>query len=138
MEEIIINEINLKELSNQIKSIRKESSRLIAENIALAQELSKIIVTSTSKEEIEENAKKAYAALEKANFISGVSGVECNMPYNSSYSGYHDENTLSAMLENSENEILNEVFENNKDLEKLLSLASDMEYQSKQWNSSVC
>lgn len=138
MEEIIINGINLNELSTQITSIRKDSSRLIAENIALAQELSKSIAQSKNKEEIQEKAKKALAALEKANFISTVSGVKFNMPYNSSYNGDYDENTLSAMLEESENEVLNELFEENKDLEKLLNLACDMEYQSMHWNSSVC
>ncbi len=138
MEEIIINGINLNELNTQINSIRKESSQLIAENIELAQGLTKTLSESENKEEIEVCAVKAYAALNKANFISKVSGVQFNLPFNSSYSGYYDEDTLSAMLDNSENEVLNEVLEKNEDLKKLLNLAYDMEYQSLHWNSSVC
>lgn len=138
MEEIIINGINLNELNAQITSIREESSKLIAQNIALSQELCKSILESTSKEDIQEKVKQALNALEKANFISNVSSVKFNMPYNSSYSGDYDENTLSAMLDESENEVLNKLLKENKDLKKLLNLAYDMEYQSMHWNSSVC
>ena len=104
----------------------------------MSQELCKSILESTSKEDIQEKVKQALNALEKANFISNVSSVKFNMPYNSSYSGDYDENTLSAMLDESENEVLNKLLKENKDLKKLLNLAYDMEYQSMHWNSSVC
>ena len=138
MEEIIINGINLNELSSQINSIREESSRLIGDNIELAKSLTKDLVKSNNKEEIEELASKAHLALQKASFISAVSGVQFDLPYNSSYSGYYDDETISAMLEDSDNELLNDLFNKNIELKNLLNLSYDMEYQSKHWNSSVC
>lgn len=138
MEEIIINGISLNELQKQINSIRQESVQLIADNLALAQDLTREIVESTNKEDIESLATKAYAALRKANFVSNVSGVEYDMPYNSSYNGYHDEDTLSAMLENSENEVLRSLMKENQDLRDLIDLAYSMEYQTQAWNASFC
>lgn len=138
MEEIIINGVNLNELKKQINSIRQESMALIAENIQTAQELTKEIVESTSKEEIEQLASTAYAALRKASFVSNVSGVEYNMPYNSSYNGEYDDDTLSAMLDNTENDILRTTIKENEDLRNLLDLAYSMEYQTQAWNASFC
>lgn len=138
MEDIVINGINLNDLKNQINSIRQESSRLISENIQTAQELTKQLVKSENKEEIEVLAKQAYTALSKANFISGVSGVEFNMPYNSSYNGEYDDDTLSAMLEDTENEVLRPLVRENNDLRQLLDLSYSMEYQTQAWNASFC
>lgn len=138
MEDIIINGINLAELQKNIHSIRKEASRLISENIRLAITLSKEIAQSKSKEEIKEKAVKAYEALQKANFISDVSGITCVVPYNSSYSGDYDEDTISATIEDSENEVLNEVYKEDNALSNLVNLAYDMEYETKQWNASAC
>lgn len=138
MEEIIINGINLNELSVQIKSIRQEASVLISQSIDLAKKLTKELVHAQTKEEIEEYANRVYAALKKASFISDVSGVKFSLPYNSSYNGYYDENTLSAMLEDSENTLLNDMVNQSNELRELLNLTYDMEYQSKHWDSSVC
>lgn len=138
MEDIIINGISLKDLERQLKSIRQEASEIISTNVELAISLSKLIVESTSKEEIQENAVKAYDALKKAQFVSSVSGVRCDLPYNSSYYGDYDSDTISAMLEDSESETLNEVYDSIPELDKLVSLAYDMEYETKQWNASSC
>lgn len=138
MEDIIINGISLKDLERQLTSIRKEASEIISTNVELAISLSKLIVESTSKEEIQKNAVKAYDALNKAKFVSSVSGVRCDLPYNSSYSGDYDSDTISAMLEYSESETLNEVYNSIPELDKLVSLAYDMEYETKQWNASAC
>lgn len=138
MEDIIINGVSLKELEKQLNSIRQEASNIISTNVDLAISLSKLIVESTSKEEIQESAVKAYEALKKAEFVSSVSGVRCDLPYNSSYYGDYDPDTISAMLEDSENEILNEVYDSIPELKKLVGLAYDMEYETKQWNASSC
>ena len=138
MEDIIINGVNLKELEKQLNSIRQEASHIIAINVDIAISLSKSIVKSTSKEEIQESAVKAYDALKKAQYVSRVSGIRCDLPYNSSYSGYYDDDTISAMLEDSESETLNEVYNSIPELRKLVDLAYNMEYETKQWNASAC
>lgn len=138
MEDIIINGISLKDLERQLTSIRQEASEIISTNVELAISLSKLIVESKSKEEIQENAVKAYDALKKAQFVSSVSGVRCDLPYNSSYYGEYDSDTISSMLEDSESETLNEVYDSIPELNKLVSLAYDMEYETKQWNASSC
>lgn len=138
MEDIIINGISLKDLERQLTSIRQEASEIISTNVELAISLSKLIVESTSKEEIQENAVKAYDALKKAKFVSSVSGVRCDLPYNSSYYGEYDSDTISAMLEDSESETLNEVYDSIPELNKLVNLAYEMEDETKQWNASSC
>lgn len=138
MEEIVINGISLNDLQTKIHSIRKEASSLISNNIDLAITLSKEMVQSESKEEIKEKANKAYEALKKAQFISDVSGITCVVPYNSSYTGDYDDDTISAMLEDSENDVFNEVYKEDNTLSNLYNLAYDMEYQTKQWNASAC
>lgn len=138
MKQIIINGINLNDLQQQILSIRKESSKLISENIQTAQDLTKQLVQSDNAELIQTLAKQAYEALSEANFISSVSGVEFNMPYNSSYNGEYDDDTLSAMLDDTENEVLKPLVRNNEDLRNLLDLAYSMEYQTQSWNASFC
>lgn len=138
MEDIIINGINLNDLQKQKIAILQEASVVIAENIDLAKSLTKQLVEHTDKVEMRQIAAKALHALEKASFISDVSGVQFDLPYTSSYSGYYDKDTLSAMLENSKNEVLNELFAQSEEVRALLSLVEEMEYQSKYWDSSIC
>lgn len=138
MQQIIINGVNLNDIEAQINSVRQEATALISQNIELAQSLTKQLVVHNNKVEMREMAKNAYEALEKASFIGRVTGVHCSLPYNSGYSGYYDKDTLSAMLEDSDNEVLKELFAQSAELKALLNLACDMEYDSKHWDSSVC
>lgn len=133
-QDIVINGISIHQLRTQRVAIREGASKIIAENVDLAQILTQKIVESENKEEIENLAKEAYEALNTANIVSDVSGVSFYLPY---YEDYGDENDkiCSNMLENSENEVLVANFDAVRDL---CHLFYTMESQSRDWHASTC
>jgi hypothetical protein len=132
--DIVINGISINELRNQRVAIREGASKLIAENVDLAQILTKKIVESKNSKEIEDLAEEAYEALNTANIVSDISGVNFYLPY---YEDYGDENDkiCSHILEESDNEVLNEC---RSSIRKLCSLFYTMESQSRDWHASTC
>jgi hypothetical protein len=133
--DIIINGVSVNELKKQRAAIREGAAKLIAENIETAKSLTRKIIESEDKQEIEQLAKEAYEALDTANVLSGASGVNFYLPF---YEEYRDEDEIfSHMLEGSENELLDEAVWDGA-LGDLYSLFEDMESQSRDWHSSRC
>lgn len=135
-EDIIINGVSVNELKRQRAAIKEGASEIIAQNIDLAQELTQQLVTSDDKEQIKNLAKQAYEALDTANVVAGVSGVTFCLPYYEEYGGYSRSEILSRVLEDNDNELINEVWD--EGVNKLYDLFYDMESQSRDWYSSTC
>lgn len=134
--DIIINGVSINELKKQRNAIRQGAAKLIAENIELATKLTQKLVESKDKEEIKVLAKEAYEALDNANVISGVSGIDFCIPFYEEDGNYESEDILSTVLEDSDNEVLNEMWQNG--VSALSSLFYSMERQSRDWHSSRC
>ena len=133
-QDIIINGVSVNELKKQRLAIREGASAIIAENLNVAKSLTQKLIESQDKEEIKALAEKAFDALETVNVVSGVSGITYFLPFYEEY-GDNDE-ILSRKLENSNNQVLEEVWEDG--VNKLYSLFEDMESTSRDWNSSNC
>lgn len=135
-EDIIINGVSVNELKRQRAAIQQGASEIIAQNIELAQKLTQSLVVSEDKEEIKKLAQDAYEALDTANVVAGVSGVSFCLPYYEEYGGYSRSEILSRVLEDNDNELINEVWD--EGINKLYDLFYDMETQSRDWYSSRC
>jgi hypothetical protein len=132
--DIVINGISVNALREQRAAIREGASKLISENVELAQILTQKLVEVETKEELENLAVEAYEALSIANVLSDTSGVSYYLPY---YEDYGDENDkiCSHLLENSSNEVLTTNFDT---VRELCRLFYDMESQSREWHASTC
>ena len=134
--DIIINGVSINELKKQRDSIRQGAAKIISENIDIAKELTKKLVESTDKVEIKSWAKEAYEALDNANVVAGVSGVSFLLPFYEEYGSYESEEIFSSLLEESDNEVLKEVWDDS--VNQLYNLFYNMETQSRDWHSSRC
>lgn len=135
-EDIIINGVSVNELKRQRSAIRQGASTIISQNIELAKTLTQSLIASEDKEEIKKLAKEAYEALDTANVVSGVSGVDFFLPFYEEYGNYDGSEIFSNMLEDSDNELISEVWD--QAVGDLYELFSDMESQSRDWHSSRC
>lgn len=134
--DIIINGVSINELKKQRDSIRQGAAKIISENLEIAKELTQKLVESTDKVEINSLAKEAYEALDNANVVAGVSGVSFLLPFYEEYGRYEGEEIFSTLLEESDNEILKEVWDDS--VNQLYNLFYTMETQSRDWHSSRC
>lgn len=135
-EDIIINGVSVNELKRQRSAIRQGASTIISQNIELAKNLTQSLIASEDKEEIKKLAKEAYEALDTANVVSGVSGVDFFLPFYEEYGSYDGSEIFSSMLEDSDNELISEVWD--QAVGDLYELFADMESQSRDWHSSRC
>lgn len=134
--DIIINGVSINELKKQRNSIRQGAAKIISENLEIAKELTQKLVESTDKVEINSLAKEAYEALDNANVVAGVSGVSFLLPFYEESGSYESKEIFSTLLEESDNEILKEVWDDS--LNQLYNLFYTMETQSRDWHSSRC
>jgi hypothetical protein len=134
--DIIINGVSVNQLKAQRAAIREGASKLIAENIETAKNLTKKLVESEDSQEIETLAKEAYEALDTAQVVSGVSGVSFFLPFYEEYGSYNGDEIFSNILEESENELVSENWDGA--VSKLYRLFGNMESQSRDWHSSRC
>lgn len=135
-EDIIINGVSVNELKKQREAIRQGASTIISQNIERAKELTQTLVQSKDKEEIKKLAKEAHEALDNANVVAGVSGVGFFLPFYEEYGSYEGDEIFSNMLEENDNELLAEVWD--ESISQLYTLFYNMESQSRDWHSSRC
>lgn len=135
-EDIIINGVSVNELKKQRDAIRQGASTIISQNIELAQTLTQSLIESNDKEEIKRLAKEAHEALDNANVVASVSGVVFFLPFYEEYGNYEGDEIFSSMLDESENELLVEVWD--ESISQLYSLFFNMESKSRDWHSSSC
>lgn len=135
-EDIIINGVSVNELKRQREAIREGAAQIISQNISLAQSLTEQLVQSEDKDEIKSLAKQAFDALDTASVLSGVSGITFFLPFHEEYGNYDSSEIYSSILEDCENELIDEVWDDG--VRELCELFYDMEAQSRDWNSSRC
>jgi len=133
-QDIVINGVSINKLFEDKKAIQQEAANIIATKIAEATNLVCKLQEVEDAAEVEPLIKAATEALNIVSIVSGVSGVQFYLPYWSEYGD--NDYVLSRQLEESENEILQECTLDA--LSELVSLVSDMEYDSKNWNMSNC
>lgn len=132
--DIVINGISVNELREKRVAIREGASKIISENVELAQILTQKIVAVETKEELDNLATEAYEALHTASILSDISGVSFFLPYSEEY-GYDNEKVCSNILDNSDNQVLKA---NYSAVRPLCNLLYDMESQSRDWHASTC
>lgn len=149
--DIIIEGININQLHSDLieqrKKMREGATKVMAENLELAKNLTRELVESKDLEEIKQKANQAYAALENVKMVSYVSDIEYYLPYSSDYDSHSD--IMSHLLEEDyyddyydEDEEdapkYNELLKGVPEVKKLSRLFYDLEYQTEQWNTSFC
>lgn len=137
--DIILAGVSINDLKAKKEAIRQEASKFISDAIEQVTVLVKQIVNTTVPKEIHALAEEAYGILENADVVAGVSGVSFLLPYYEEYGGYGSDEILSAIIEETDNDAVQDVSdERGTGLYKLYNLLGGMEAQSRDWHSSRC
>lgn len=141
MEDIKIGGYTLAELKVVQNAVRKDANKIISDAIQTATDNMEALLqfdgegdepyTEEDKEKILALAKEAGEALELADVIATVSGMEYNLPYCTDW----DNDGFFHRFESADNEELFELIDENS---KVFGKLEDMEYQSRKWNQSTC
>lgn len=145
MKNIIVGGYTIEQLKEIKDKVQPEAAALIDKHLQEAMEKFKDFKQSETKEYANMMAENIYNHLDIVNILAGISGIDYYIPYCSEY-GECEENVITMFLDNWEEYIENEditeeVFKwdcKDSPIKKLYYLASDMENNSKMWNSSWC
>jgi hypothetical protein len=132
MKDIVINGVSIEELKKQRAAIKKDASKIIAENIEAGTKLVEQILATEDQEEADRLAKTAYEHFDTANIVAGVSGVEFFLPFYEEYGRYDSDEILSQRLEGELE------FDFTVALDQLYNILESMEGDSRDWHSSRC
>lgn len=129
--DMIINGVSINGLIDQREAIREGASKIISDNIDIAEELTEKLLESQDLEEIQTLAQQAYKALSIAETLSEVSGVTF-------YLEYEEDSTrkISNLLDDSNNALISGNW--NGIISDLYHLYYNMEKQTQKWNASFC
>lgn len=134
MTDIVLAGVNIAELKKQKQAIQKDAVKFLSDGVekvkALVAEIT-TLDTDSDHDTINAKALEAVEILEDIQVVSGVSGVEYYLPHRDEY-GYSsgDGEPMLALLENAELE--------GDDVDSLMGLLEDMEYEVRKWNTSTC
>lgn len=136
MSNVTLNGVALDLLEAQMEIVRRDASTVMADGI---QRVKDIITGITEADEGHDPANDVATAVEVLDLVQRVariSGVEYNLPYSNEYGDYYNDTPLSQVL----NDLAEERGISTYDsvLAELCGTLEDMEYQSRQWNSSNC
>lgn len=141
MKDVVVNGISMLELKKQKEALQKGASAFIATAVKEALEMFNTLEQMSADEVDEAKALVVQIKdkLEQAQLVSGASGVAYYLPFHEEW-GY-DEKPLSARIDDAGEE--NEdgaltALSDSEEISALYGLLEDMEYDSKQWNSSSC
>lgn len=148
MENIIIDGVDLsalkvkydalaQEQAEMRSSIRKGSSKFIADNMKQALEHVQEMKDAEELEVARVAAVKATELLEVIKFVSDVSGVSYSLPYYDRQSEYNpDGETITDAIECGDYELLSE--NDLPEFSALYGIAEDMQSEVAEWNTSYC
>lgn len=141
MKDVIVNGVSMLGLKKQKEALQKGASAFIATAVKEALEMFNTL-EQMSADEVEEAkvlAVQIKDKLEQAQLVSGASGVTYDLPYHEEW-GY-DEKPLSARIDEAADDFedgAHAALNDSEEISALYGLLEDMEYDSKQWNSSSC
>lgn len=148
MENIIIDGVDLsalkvkyddlaKEQAEMRSSIRKGSSKFIADKTAEVDTLIAQLKDVETEEEGVEVANKIIPILKTISFVSDVSGVSYEIPYYSRQSEYcPNGDPITKIIEDGDNDVI--TGSDHAVFTELYRIAENMESEVNEWNSSWC
>jgi hypothetical protein len=138
MQDIILNGISINELKRTKAALQKDATKFISDAITQVQQIVKErLVTADNYGEAEAAAQEALTLLENAKVVSDASGVSFFLPYYEEYGGSDDEDILSSLIENADEDIIGSYYGGGT-LSALYNLLESMESESRDWHSSTC
>lgn len=134
MTDIVLAGVSIAELKKQKQAIQKDAVKFLSDGVEKVKALVNEIVeldAETEQEAIDAKAREAADILENVQIVSGVSGVEYYLPHTDEW-GYNgsDDDPMYSKLEDAELD--------SNDVDSLMSLLEDMEYEVRKWNTSTC
>lgn len=127
---LMVGSISVADLKKQRLAMVQTASAFIAEYLPKAIAAGEAVVAEEDPDLANALAAEAIDLFESVNVVAGAAGVEYYIPFQED--GYGD--SMASDIENAHGD---RTWDDGA-IETLHSLLEDMEYQSRQWNSSTC